>query len=149
MYTDKFKTLERKIDSIILKIKKIIKNKKYAEDIENNKLEDELKEKERLENYNKNQEKMKTYNKEVLRYDKNSNEARYICSVCKLEDDLSLHWTERQYVKRGHFELKLHIDNFNKNVSTKINKSIEGKFIDIIFDFKKLQNIYIYEDLYL
>ena len=92
---------------------------------------------------------MKTYNKEVLRYDKNSNEARYICSVCKLEDDLSLHWTEQQYVKRGHFKLRLHINNFNKNVSIKINKSIEGKFIDIIFGFKKLQNIYIYEDLYL
>ena len=92
---------------------------------------------------------MKTYNKEILRYDKNSNEARYICSVCKLEVDLSLHWSEQQYVKRGHFKLKLHIDNFNKKVSVKIKKSIEGKFIDIIFDFKKLQNIYIYEDLYL
>ena len=51
--------------------------------------------------------------------------------------------------KKGHFKLKLHIDNFNKNVSVKINKSIEGKFIDIIFDFKKLQSIYIYDDLYL
>ena len=87
----------KKIDLIILKIKEIIKNKneadnkKYEEDIENNKLEDELKEKERLENYNKNQKRMKTYNKEVLRYGKNSNEARYTCSVCKLEDDLSLH----------------------------------------------------------
>ena len=46
---------------------------------------------------------MKTYNKEVLRYDKNSNEARYICSVCKLENDLSLHCSEQQYVKRDHF----------------------------------------------
>ena len=89
----------KKIHSIILKIKEIIKdskeadNKKYEEKLEYDKLEDELnlKEKERLQNYNKNQEKMKTYNKEVLRYDKNSNEARYTCSVCKLEDDLSLH----------------------------------------------------------
>ena len=92
---------------------------------------------------------MKTYNKEVLRYDKNSNEARYICSICKLEDDLSLHWTEQQHVKRGHFKLKLHIDNFDKNISVKVNKSIEGKFIDIIFDFKKLLNMSIYEDLHL
>ena len=84
-----------------------------------------------------------------MRYDKNSNEARYICSVCKLEDDLSLHWTEQQYVKRGRFKLKLHIDNFNENISVKVNKSIEGKFIDIIFDFKKLLNMSIYEDLHL
>ena len=84
---------------------------------------------------------MKTYNKEILRYDKNSKEARYTCSVCKLEDDLSLHWSEQQHVKRSHFKLKLHIDNFNKNVSVKVNKSIEGQFIDIIFDFKKLLNI--------
>ena len=88
-------------------------------------------------------------NEEVLRYDKNSNEARYICSVYKLEDDLSLHWTEQQYVKRGRFRLKLHIDNFNKNISVKVNKSIEGKFIDIIFGFKKLLNMSIYEDLHL
>ena len=101
-----YKIPKRKFDSIILRIKEIIKNKKeadnkkYEEDIENNKLEDELKEKERLENYNKNQEKMKVYNKEVLRYDKNSKEARYTRSVCKLEDDLSLHWSEQQYVKK-------------------------------------------------
>ena len=92
---------------------------------------------------------MKTYNKEVSRYDENSNEARYTCSVCKLEDDLSLHWSEKRHVKKEHFKLKLHIDSFNKKVSVKIKNSIEGKFIDIIFDFKKLQNIYIYEDLYL
>ena len=92
---------------------------------------------------------MKNYNKEVLRYDKNSKEARYTCSVCKLEDDLSLHWSEQQYVMKIHFKLKLHIDNFNKKLSVKINKSIEGKFIDIIFDFKELLNNFIYEDLYL
>ena len=47
------------------------------------------------------------------------------------------------------FKLKLHIDNFNKKISVKINKSIEGKFIDIIFDYKELLNNFIYEDLYL
>ena len=107
-----YKILKRKIDSIILKIKEIIKNKKEAddkkhkEDIEKSKLEDELKEKERLENYNKNQEKMKNYNKEVLRYDKNSNVSRYICSVCKLKHDLSLHLSEQQYVKKESFQIK-------------------------------------------
>ena len=43
---------------------------------------------------------MKTYNKEVLRYDRNSNETRYTCSVYKLEDDLSLDWSEQRHVKR-------------------------------------------------
>ena len=51
--------------------------------------------------------------------------------------------------KKDHFKLKLHIDNFNKNVIIKINKSIEDKFIDVIFNFKKLQNLNIYEDLHL
>ena len=46
---------------------------------------------------------MKTYNKEVSRYDKNSNEARYICSVCELESDLSLHCSEQQHVKKESF----------------------------------------------
>ena len=92
---------------------------------------------------------MKTYNKEVLRYDKNSNEEKYICSLCNLEQDLSLISLDQLDVKKGHFKLKLHIDNFNKNVNIKTNKSIEDKFIDIIFDFKNLQNTHIYEDLYL
>ena len=51
-------------------------------------IEDELKEKERLDDYRKNQEEMKTYNKEVLRYDENSNEEKYKCSVCDLKVDL-------------------------------------------------------------
>ena len=69
--------------------------------------------------------------------------------MCKLEDDYSIHWTEQLDVKKDHFKLKLHIDNFNKNVNIRINKSIEDKFIDIIFDFKKLQNLNVYEDLHL
>ena len=69
--------------------------------------------------------------------------------MCDLEQDLSLIILDQLDVKKGHFKLKLHIDNFHKNVNIKINKSIEGKFIDIIFDFKNLQNIHIYEDLYL
>ena len=153
--TMEYKILKKKINSTYLKIIEIVKkrkeadNKKYKEYLEKSKLEDELKEKERLEDYNKNQEKMKTYNKEVLRYDENSNEASYTCSVCKLEDDLSIELYKRQFVMKEHFKLKLHIDNFNKNVNVKIKKSIEGKFIDIIFDFKNLQNNCIYENLYL
>ena len=113
----------------MIKNKKEADDKKYKEDIENNKLEDELKEKERLENYKKNQEKIKTYNKEVLRYDKNSNEARYMCSVCKLEDDLLLHWSEQQYVKKYHFKLKLHIDNSNKSISVKVNNLLRANLL--------------------
>ena len=145
----------KKINSTYLKIKEIIKNKteadnkKYKEDLEKSKLEDELKEKERLEDYNKNQEKMKTYNKEVLRYDENSNEARYTCLVCKLEYDYSIHFDKQQFVMKNHFKLKLYRDNFKKKISIKINKSIEGKFVDIIFDFKDLINTTMYEDLYL
>ena len=153
--TIEYKILKKKINSTYLKIKEIIKNKKEAdnkkhkEDLEKSKLEDELKEKERLDDYDKNQEKMKTYNKEVLRYVKNSNEPLYTCAVCKLEKDYSLNWTEQQFVMKDHFKLKLHRDNFNKKISIKINKSIEGKFVDIIFDFKDLITTTIYEDLYL
>ena len=153
--TIEYKILKRKINYISLKIKEIIKNKKeadnkkYKEDLEKSILEDKLKEKERLEDYNKNQEKMKTYNKEILRYDENSNEARYTCSVCKLEHDLSIELYKRHFVMKEHFELKSHKDNLNKKISIKINKSIEGKFVDIIFDFKDLINQSIYEDLYL
>ena len=70
--------------------------------------------------------------------------------MCDLKVDLSRCLTYEQLdVKKGHFKLKLHIDNFNKKVNIKTNKSIEDKFIDLIFDFKNLQNIHIYEDLYL
>ena len=150
-----YKILKKKINSIYFKIDKIIKNKKeadnmkYKEDLEKSKLEDKLKEKERLEKYNKNQEKMKTYNKEVLRYVKNSNEPIYTCAICKLENDYSLDLEEQQHVMKDHFKLKLHKDNFNKKIYIKINKSIEGKFVDIIFDFKDLLTTTIYEDLYL
>ena len=153
--TMEYKIPKKKINSMYFKIDKKIKNKKeadnkkYKEDLEKSKLEDKLKEKERLDDYDKNQEKMKTYNKEVLRYDKNSNEPIYTCAICKLEDDYSLHWTEQLDVMKDHFKLKLHRDNFNKKISMKINKSIEGKFVDIIFDFKDLLTITIYEDLYL
>ena len=92
---------------------------------------------------------MKTYNKEVLRYDKNSNEPIYTFAICKLENDYSLNWEEQQHVMKDHFKLKLHKDNFNEKISIKINKSIEGKFVDIIFDFKDLMTKTIYEDLYL
>ena len=72
----------------------------------------------------------------------------YICSLCRLEGDMSLDYEEQQNVKKGHFELKSHIDNFKEKEKIKINKSIEDKFFDIIFDFNKLVNNHIYSDLH-
>ena len=59
---------------------------------------------------------MKTYNKEVLRYDENSNEARYTCSVYKLEYDFSIHIDKQQFVMKNHFKLKLHREISLKNI---------------------------------
>ena len=95
--------------------------KKNKKDLEKSTIEDESKEKERLKDYRKNQKEMKTYNKEVLRYDENSNEEKYKCSVCDLKVDLSRCLIYEQLdVKKGHFKLKLHIDNFNKKVNVKL-----------------------------
>ena len=72
-----------------------------------------------------------------MRYDGNSIEEKYTCSVCDLKIDQSRCLTYEQLdAKKGHFKLKLHINNFNKYVNIKTNKSIEDKFIDIIFDSK-------------
>ena len=50
-------------------------------------------------------------------------------------------------LKKGHFKLKLQIDNLNEK-KIKINRSIEDKFVDMIFDFNKLKNNHIYSDLH-
>ena len=49
---------------------------------------------------------------------------------------------------KGHFKLKSHIDNVNEKIKIKINRYIEDKFVDIIFDFIKLKNNHIYSDLH-
>ena len=90
---------------------------------------------------------MKNYNKKILRHDKNSKEEMCICSLCRLEEDMSLDHGEQQNVKR-HFKLKSHIDNFKEKIKIKMNKSIEDKFVDIIFNFNKLMNNHIYSDLH-
>ena len=101
----------------------------------------------RLE-YELNQERMKIYNKEILRYNRNSKEPVYKCSLCDLEEDLSLDIEEHYNVMKDYFKLKSHIDNFNEKIKIKVNKSIEDKFIDVIFDFNKLKNNHIYSDLH-
>ena len=50
--------------------------------------------------------------------------------------------------KKEHFKLKSHIDNFKEKIKIEINKLIEDKFVDIIFDFNKLVNNHIYSDLH-
>ena len=58
---------------------------------------------------------------------KNKNEDNfYKCKLCS--NDLTV------YI--DHFNTKEHIDNFNKNIEITTKKSIENKFIDIIFKFK-------------
>ena len=91
---------------------------------------------------------MKTYNKEILSHNRNPKEPLHICSLCNLERDLSLNSEDHYNVMKGHFKLKSHIDNFNEKIKIKTNKSIEDKFVDIIFDFNKLKNIHIYSDLH-
>ena len=91
---------------------------------------------------------MKTYNRKVLRHDKNSKIEIYIWSLCELNADLSLNEEDQYYVKKDHFKLRSHIDNFNEKIKIKINKSIEDKFVDIISDFNKLKNNHIYSDLH-
>ena len=68
---------------------------------------------------------MKTYNKEVLRYNKNSNEPIYICSVCKLEYDYGTHIDKQQFVMKDHFKLKHHRDNFNKKYLLRLTNLLE------------------------
>ena len=175
---NKIKNLYNKIDKI-KKDKKEADHKKYLEDLEKNRIEKEKKLEELEKKLKINKEEMKIYNKEVSRYDENSNEKSYICSLCKLKIDhtISLDYnscfykdrlrllkhifsyneamdmfelTAQQKVMEDHFKLKQHKDNFNKKISITINKSIEGKFVDIIFDFKDLLfGDIIYYDLYL
>ena len=71
-----------------------------------------------------------------------------MCSSCDLKRDLPLNPEDHYNVMKGHFKLKSHIDNFNEKIKIKINKSIEDKFVDIIFDFNKLKNNHIYSDLH-
>ena len=98
--------------------------------------------------YELNQERMKIYNKEVLRHNRNSKEPVYMCSLCDLERDLSVDIEEHYDVMKGYFKSKSHIDNFNEKIKIKIDKSIEDKFVDIIFDSNKLKDNYFYDDLH-
>ena len=89
------------------KVKKFDENRGNVnyEKLERDRLKEELeyeeKRKKQANEYKFNQEKMKTYNKEILRHDKNSKEEMYICSLCRLEGDMSLDYEEQQNVKKN------------------------------------------------
>ena len=62
----------------------------------------------------------------------------YICKICG----------ENLNACIDHFKSKEHINNFNKNIEIRTKKSIEEKFIDIIFKFKITTKDAFYNDLY-
>ena len=109
-----------------------------------------IKEQQRVkkEEYDNNQKEMKVYNKEVCRYSK-SGETAYQCLICTFKIDLS-HTTplEHTLVIKDHFDLKFHKDNVNKNLTISVKKSIEDKFIDIIFTFDINTKDAFYKDSY-
>ena len=143
-----YNSLKQNIDKIVKKVDEERKEKSTKRN--KNEDEDEMKksiEESRLE-YELNQKRMENYNKEVLRHDRNPKEPVYMCSLCELEGDLSLNPEEQYNVMKGHFNLKSHLDNFNEKIKIKINKSIEDKFVDIIFGFNELKNNHIYSDLH-
>ena len=100
------------------------------------------------EEYDNNQKEMKVYNKEVCRYTK-PGETVYQCLNCNFKNDLS-HATplEHTLVIKDHFDLKFHKDNVNKNLTISVKKSIEGKFIDVIFKFDINIKDAFYKDFY-
>ena len=143
--------LKQNIDKIVKNVAKEKREKKSTErDEDEDEGEDEIKKsiEESRSEYELYQERMKTYNKEILRHNRNPKEPVYIQSLFKLEKDLSLQPEEHYNVMKGHFKSKSHLDNFNEKIKIKINKSIEDKFVDIIFDFNKLNNNHIYCDLH-
>ena len=109
-----------------------------------------IKEQQRLEKekYYKNQKEMEVNNKVVCRYTK-PGETVYQCLICDFETDLS-HTTplENTLVIKDHFDLKFHKDSVNKNLIINVKKSIEDKFIDVIFTFGVKEKEAFYKDLY-
>ena len=53
-----------------------------------------------------------------------------------------------QTVNKQHYFSKKHIDNFDKNITITTKNRIKKKFIDIIFDFHRINKDTFYKDLY-
>ena len=104
------------------------------------------------EEYDQNQREMKIYNKEVCRFtDEHAKlkEIPCICMICDFKRDLS-HKSplEHQLVIKEHFDLEFHKINVNNNLRINIKKSIEDKFIDIIFTCNIYEAGAFYQDIY-
>ena len=109
-----------------------------------------IKEQQRLEKekYDKNQKEMEVYNKEVCRYTK-PGETVYQCLICDFKTDLShTNPLENTLVIKDYFDLKFHKDSVNKYLTINVKKSIEDKFIDVIFTFDMKEKDAFYKDLY-
>ena len=119
---------------LIEKIKKKLKNHHYKEILKNilNDSKDEkiIKFKKIIDKRKKTKRKKNNRNKQ--------NNKNYICKICDKELNVDI----------DHFESKEHINNFNKNIEIRTKKSIEEKFIDIIFKFKITTKDAFYNDLY-
>ena len=114
-----YNSLKQNIDKIVKRVDEEGREKSTKRNI--NEDEDEMKksiEESRLK-YELNQKRMKNYNKEVLRHDRNPKEPVHMCSLCDLEEDLSLNPEEHSNVMKGHFNLKSHINNFNEKNKNK------------------------------
>ena len=104
------------------------------------------------EEYDQNQKEMEIYNKEVCSFTKEHKklkETPYICMICDFKRDL-LHNSplEGQLVIKDHFDLKFHKNNVDKNLKINIKKSIEDKFINIIFTFNIYEADAFYQDIH-
>ena len=109
---------------LIERIKKKFKNhnyKKIMNNIFNNTTDDKILKFKQIKEERK-KEKRRKKNKDS----NEDNQNNFICNLCG--NDLN--------VNIDHFKTKEHIDNFNKNIEISTNKSIEEKFIDVIFKFK-------------
>ena len=82
--------------------------------------------------------KIREERKKEKRKKKNKDNTNYICKIC----------SENLNVSIDHFKSKEHINNFNKNIEISTKKSIEEKFIDIIFKFKINTKDTFLKDLY-
>ena len=117
-------------------------------------MEERKKRNERLEKeeYDQNQREMKTYNKEVCRFTKEHMKLRetpYICMICDFKRDLSHNAPlAGKLVIEDHFDLKFYKSNVDNKLTINIKKSIEDKFIDIIFTFDIYETDAFYRDIY-
>ena len=67
---------------------------------------------------------------------------------CKQCEILSCQLCNLEKLNTDHFFSKQHINNFDKNITILTKTSINGKFINIIFNFHIIKRDVFYKDLY-